>query len=174
MPKPSTKVEFNTFVKGLITEASPLNFPPNASLDEENFELNRDGSRQRRRGVAFENAYSLIPTTLSLAAISATPPVTHRWAEVAGDVTKNFIVIQAASTLYFFDMAEESMSTDGAIGSITLTGFPSDTRYSLSSIDGFLVVAAGVDTVAVVSYDNPGFSASYERLIVRDLWGVEV
>jgi hypothetical protein len=174
MPKPSTKVEFNTFVKGLITEASPLNYPPNSSLDEENFELNRDGSRHRRRGIAFENAYSLIPTTLSVAAISATPPVTYRWAEVAGDVTKNFMVIQVASTLYFFDMAEESMSTDGLVGSATLTGFPNNSRYSLSSIDGFLVAAGGVDTIAVISYDNPGFSVSYERLIVRDLWGVEV
>ena len=174
MPKQSTKVEFNTFVKGLITEASPLNFPPNSSLDEENFELNRDGSRQRRRGVAFENAYSLIATSLSLTDISATPPVTYRWAEVAGDVTRNFIVIQAASTLYFFDMSQESMSTDGFVGSLALTGFPSNLRFSLSSIDGFLVVAAGVDTIAVVSYDNTGFSATYERLIVRDLWGVEV
>ena len=35
MVKPSKRVEVNNFVKGLITEASPLNFPANASLDEE-------------------------------------------------------------------------------------------------------------------------------------------
>ena len=28
---------FNTFVKGLVTEASALTFPENSSVDEENF-----------------------------------------------------------------------------------------------------------------------------------------
>jgi hypothetical protein len=44
------KLEFNTFVKGIITEAGPLTYPDGASLDEANFVLNRDGSRQRRFG----------------------------------------------------------------------------------------------------------------------------
>ena len=43
MVKPVAKVEISSFVKGLLTEASPLNFPADASRDEENFELNKDG-----------------------------------------------------------------------------------------------------------------------------------
>ena len=40
--------EYNTFVKGIITEASALTYLENSSIDEDNFVLNRDGSRQRR------------------------------------------------------------------------------------------------------------------------------
>ena len=28
---------YRTFIQGLVTEASPLTFPENASIDEENF-----------------------------------------------------------------------------------------------------------------------------------------
>jgi hypothetical protein len=55
-------LERNTFIKGLITEANPLTFPENASIDEDNFVLNRDGSRQRRNGMDYENDYALVST----------------------------------------------------------------------------------------------------------------
>lgn len=42
---------FNTFVKGLMTEASELNFPENFSLYDKNFDLRRDGGRDRRKGM---------------------------------------------------------------------------------------------------------------------------
>jgi hypothetical protein len=51
MARQTAAVEINNFVKGLITEASPLTFPDNASLEEQNFVLNRDGSRERRSGM---------------------------------------------------------------------------------------------------------------------------
>jgi hypothetical protein len=175
MPKPSQKVEFNTFIQGLITEASPLNFPPNASSDEENFELDRDGSRQRRRGFSFESGYGMIPAVgLSLDSFTTALPVTYKWTEVSGNPNLNFVVVQAHNHLYFFDMAQDVLSADGYLGSIEITNFPGSTRYSITSVEGFLIAAAGVDTVAVVTYDNPGFSVTYERLTTRDVWGVEV
>ena len=42
---------FNTFTKGLMTEASELNFPEDFSLYEKNFLLHRDGGRDRRKGM---------------------------------------------------------------------------------------------------------------------------
>lgn len=42
---------FNTFTKGLMTEASELNFPEDFSLYEKNFLLRRDGGRDRRKGM---------------------------------------------------------------------------------------------------------------------------
>ena len=57
--------EYLTFVKGLITEASALSFPENASIDEDNFVLNRDGSRQRRLGFDYEE--SAVHTDTSIA-----------------------------------------------------------------------------------------------------------
>lgn len=172
--KKSTKVEFNTFVKGLITEASPLNFPANASREEINFELLRDGTRRRRLGFDYEDAHAKIATTLSREQYDRARPVSYKWMEVAGVPGRNFVVVQANNVLYFFDSDKAPLSTTGALGSLTLESYPLATRYSLTSVDGFLVVAAGVDTIAIVSYDNPGFSATYERILVRDLWGVEV
>lgn len=51
MARQQAQAEINNFVGGLVTEASPLTFPENASLDEKNFVLNRDGSRRRRLGM---------------------------------------------------------------------------------------------------------------------------
>lgn len=173
MPKPSTKVVANTFVKGLITEASPLNFPKDASFDEENFELNRDGSRQRRKGMDFETDYVEIATALSLDDFSSANPSTYKWTEVNGAGLSNFIVVQAGNQLFFFDISKQPLSSLGYLGSLTLTGYPSGVRYSITSVDGYLVVAAGVDTIAIITYDNPGFSVEYQRLMVRDVWGIE-
>ena len=172
--KKSTKVEVNTFVRGLVTEASPLNFPANASRSEENFELLRNGTRRRRLGIDYETDNALIVTTLSPEQYNQAPPVCYKWTEVAGIPGKEFLTVQANNVLYFFDTNSVVLSSDGAVGSLVLESYPTGVRYSLTSLDGFLIVAAGVDTIAVVSFDNPGFSVSYERLLVRDLWGVEV
>ena len=172
--KKSTKVEFNTFVKGLVTEASPLNFPANASREEINFELLRDGTRRRRLGFDYEDGHVKIATTATRDQYARARPLTYKWMEVAGVPGQNFLVVQASNKLYFFDTDKSPLSSTGSKGSLTLTNYPESSRYSLTSVDGFLIVAAGVDTIAVVSYDNPGFSVTYERLLVRDLWGVEV
>lgn len=51
MARQKFEKSFNTFVKGLMTEASEINFPENYSLYEKNFELRRDGGRDRRKGM---------------------------------------------------------------------------------------------------------------------------
>ena len=54
MPQSLNQKVTNTFIKGLITEAGELTFPADASVDELNCLLERDGSRKRREGIAFE------------------------------------------------------------------------------------------------------------------------
>jgi hypothetical protein len=174
--KKSLKAEFNTFIKGYITEASPLNFPENASFDEENFELNRNGTRQRRQGISFEPLHSLVNTPLTLENYKTAPPISFKWTEVNGNSELNFLVVQAGNRLDFFNMNSFSLSQNGPTSSLILTEYPSTSRYSITSVDGLLIVAAGVDTVAVVSYDSVAQTFSYEldRIKVRDLWGIEV
>lgn len=60
MPRAETAKIYRTFVKGLITEASPLTYPENASTDEDNMILSRRGNRARRLGVDFETNYVLL------------------------------------------------------------------------------------------------------------------
>ncbi len=176
MPKQSVKAEINTFVKGLITEASPLNFPPNASVDEENFELKRDGSRARRNGMALEEGAVQVATS---AFDLSTPPTTFIWSEASSIPDANFVVVQFGNTLYFFNMNSETLSADGYAGSLNLTNSdksftPVNIRFSFSNVDGYLIVAGGQESIAVVSYTEGTFSVEYGRLQVRDVWGIEI
>ncbi len=78
---------FRSFVKGLITEANQLTFPENASIDEANFVLNRDGSRFRRLGLDYETAYALTSTGYTEDDIKEGKQSFHHWESPAGDTT---------------------------------------------------------------------------------------
>lgn len=176
MAKQGTRAEVNTFVKGLITEASPLNFPANASLDEENFELNRDGTRDRRLGFDLEVNASLYTTPAAYSEFADSQPTTYKWFSVAGDSSKEFLVVRILGYLYFYDYSATYLSQDGFVGTLTLPYDPL-AAYSFASVDGKLIIAAGVDTVSVVTYNpldsvNP-FVRTDSSLKVRDLWGVQ-
>lgn len=172
MTKQGTRAEVNSFVQGLITEASPLNFPPNASVDEENFELNRDGSRNRRLGMDYETGYTVRTTTTPL---DSNPKYnTFVWKSVNGDVDKDFLVVQIGNELRFFNLASDDISTTGYVGITTLSSFAGTDKYSFAAIEGRLVVVSGKEFIYVVT--NTGattFSATTATLKVRDLWGVE-
>jgi len=173
MAKPSVRAEVNNFVQGLITEASPLNFPPNASLDEENFELNRNGTRDRRLGMGYEPGFILRPAPIPGIEVPDAKFNTYKWENVGGVSTNELLVVQSERFLTFFDLNEDSLSGATPVGNIELTSFPIATRYSFTSAEGTLVVAAGVGTVALVTYDGTAFSVEYIVLKVRDVWGVE-
>lgn len=172
--KQSQHAEVNSFVRGLITEASPLNFPADASAAEENFELFRDGTRSRRLGMDFENSLGFMPSGLTLDTVENAGISTFKWTEVAGRPELEFLVIQFNQKLFFYDLTEENLSIDGYVGEATLSSFPSNVRYSFTSIEGFLVVVAGVDVIGKVVYNPNGtFTVSYDRILVRDLWGIQ-
>lgn len=177
--KQSAKAEFNTFVQGLITEASPLNFPANASVDEANFELNRDGARDRRRGMDYEEPFALIPTSPSLS-IPQFPSLGYGafvWEAPGGFVSEEFLIIQIGNQLSIFDNQKDSISFGGAITTIIVTDFADDVRYSCGVVNGKLILASGATTYFLVDYTGgaaPGsFLTEYQTLKVRDLWGVQ-
>jgi len=172
MVKPVTKAEISSFVKGIVTEYSPLNSPADASRDEENFELNRDGTRDRRLGLDVEFDYvirdsGLTPNNMVNAAISS-----FKWFN-AGNITLNeFAVVQFGNKIHVFDTAKSSISQDGFIGSLTLSGVALNSKISYAAIDGYLVLATGNDVIYIVSYVLGVLSYSTDRLLVRDLWGL--
>lgn len=171
--KKTVRAEVNSFVKGLITEASPLNYPQNASLSETNFELNRDGSRDRRLGLDYEPNYSKIATGLSSVEVSEFKINSFNWIGVQGSSEQDFLVVQLEQTLQFFNLNVTPLSADGYVGSVVLEDFPADTRYTFSSVEGILVVVAGGSEIAIVSYDGSTFSVTYDTLKVRDVWGIQ-
>lgn len=176
MTKKSIKAEVNNFVGGLITEASPLNFPPNATVSELNFVLNRDGTRDRRLGMDFETGHNLIELSSTPTALADNSPVPFKWMSVDGDAETNVVVIQDGTSLVFLDLDTSSLTSMSPLGTIDLSsfGFASTTRYSFASVNGKLVVAAGVSNIVSVSYDGTAFSATSETIKTRDIWGLEV
>lgn len=171
MPK-QVKAEYNNFVKGLISEASPLNFPDNASLDEQNFELHRDGSRSRRLGMSIEPSGIEVTTLYAPYQILDQTPVTFQWTNAGGDQSLVILVVQLFNRLNFHSLSETPVSTN-LLGSVILDLLLTNTKYSFDSIDGKLVVGSGSDNIAIITYDDGVFSFEYQRLLTRDLWGVE-
>jgi len=91
--------EFNSFVGGLITEASPLTFPGNAALDINNFKIDKDGTISRRLGMDFETSNVVIDSGVSgEASIN-----TSTWVNAGGDPKLSIAVIQIGNVIKFFD-----------------------------------------------------------------------
>lgn len=175
MPKQPSRAEVNTFIQGLITEASPLNFPSNASRDEENFELNRDGTRDRRLGIDAEPDNILVPIPVTLATATQSGFNTFKWYSVNGLEGRDFLAVQTGNTVLFFNLNTYSISSAGYEGQIAISSFAATDKFSFTALEGKLVVVSGAETIAVISYEpsTSTFTVTYQRLLVRDLWGVE-
>lgn len=176
MTKKSSRAEVNLFNAGINTEASPLNFPPTATKDEQNFELNKNGTRERRLGIDYEANHALFNTGLTSTQYSTKSNNTFKWDGAGGSTANAFIVVQLGQSLHIFDAQVDSISGTGFLGTVTATEFPENVKYSFAAVDGILNVVSGEEEVFQVSY-NEGtgtFSTSYDRIKVRDLWGVQV
>jgi hypothetical protein len=172
MVKPVAKAEINSFIGGLITEASPLNFPPNASVDEENFNLNTDGTRDRRFGFDFEPNYSIRSTGYSELQLESKATSSYKWFNANNDPLNEFVVVQFGSILNFFNSNTASISGDGFLGTVTLTGIDPAVRCSYASVDGLLIIAAATEVIHIISWNGTTFSYTRSRLQVRDFWGL--
>ena len=89
---------FNSFVKGLVTEASELTFPEGALVDGENFVLKRDGSLERRLGIDYENLYSKVATGLTTAQLAEGRTAFYRWNSPSGVLSLLWLRCQAMAT----------------------------------------------------------------------------
>ena len=171
--------EYFTFVKGLNTEASPLTFPENTSLDEENFELLLDGSRRRRLGIDYEASYTLQSLT-----VAATDAITvHTWTSVAGNADTNFIIYQVGSRIYRGNNSAPFSGTFDYL--LDLINFKSDagtsdatvaaTKVCIASGRGRLMIVGRYTEPILVTYNPSGavFTVEAVTLRERDLQGVD-
>lgn len=171
MSRSTTAVELNSFVKGLITEATPLTFPANASLDEDNFVLDRKGSRRRRLGMDFEPGHVIIETDESVSNLNELAFKTFRWRNPGGDPSKDFLVVQVGDGIQIYDQMRFPISVN-LLFNIKLTTFGGK-KFSYAVIDGDLIVATGSAEIYAITYSGGSFSVRTFRLKIRDLFGVE-
>lgn len=147
MPQRIGQKVVNTFVKGLVTEAGELTFPENASIDESNCVLQRDGSRRRRLAVELEDSGSDSSFTVGAGDVFSTGV----WKNVGGVAGKNWMVVQTGSMLYFYKTTEEPYSgKELASISVDLTTYEvssstyavASTKVEMTPIEGSLVVVS--------------------------------
>lgn len=87
----------NNFTKGLITEATGLNFPENACTAASNCVFTLSGDVTRRQGINLEPNY--LPANVI---IGNNACATYKWNNAGGDGLTQIIVTQVGSILYFY------------------------------------------------------------------------
>jgi hypothetical protein len=171
MTRQINPVEVSTFVAGLITEASPLTFPANASLDEDNFILNRDGSRERRLGMDLEDNAVIVTTDIVLPSDGAVATSSIRWSNAGGNPDKDLIAMQVGNELKFFDADFDPISS-GLIYTKVFVGVSMNRQFSYAVVDGTLVVVTGLKEVTVLKYSSGTITSTDSILYIRDQFGV--
>lgn len=114
-----TQRAVNNFTKGLITESGELTFPENASVDECNCDLFRDGSRRRRKAIAIEDnaEYSTFSVTSSVVTTFDT------WPNVGLTSDKTYLVVQVGNILRFYEKTIQPFSGQEVAGSVSLVPY---------------------------------------------------
>jgi hypothetical protein len=173
MARSSQASEFNTFVGGLVTEASPLTFPENTALDINNFEINKNGTLRRRLGMDFEDSHVSIDSGISTGIDGEIAVSSFNWNNAGGDNKLKLIVIQTGKVLKFFNTNGSSIS-GGLVYTIETIAADNSTKASATVVDGILVVAVGSSSIYRFNY-NPSTGVTYEvfSLKVRDTFGTE-
>ena len=178
MPRQATISINNTAAKGLITEATGLNFPENAWTDALNVTPDNKGITERRKGIDYElnsEEFTVVRNDTTMA--------TGRWTNVAGLGTRNFVVVQNGSTLYFYEEVQgESLSSNKKSFSIDLTSYDvagnpgvSDINCEFASGKGYLFVTHKYCDPFYVAYDPNTDTITVTSITIqcRDFEGVD-
>ena len=174
MPRVASEKQYNSFVKGLITEASPLTYPENAFMDGDNIVLKRDGSFSRRLGIDYEDGYALTNSGVSGATLLGTRKGFYKW-NYAGGVA-SIGVVRVSNKLYFLNMASTSPSSSLLNGGValTITGLANG-PLEATMIDNKLVIVSPDMTNPVALYYLPATDSVIQydiNIKSRDFWGV--
>jgi hypothetical protein len=157
MPQSQSQKTINTFIKGLITEAGELTFPPDASVDELNCDLRRDGSRRRRKGAIAEDN-----SVLSTFTVATTDLVhTGTWLNVGGQAGLEYLVIQTGATLRFYNKASAPYSGNQLTQTVNLATYEvagsvgaANVKCQFASLKGALIVASPAIETIYIERDN--------------------
>lgn len=177
MAQVSGSKTYNTFIAGMITEASPLTFPENASIDEANCSLNRNGLRQRRLGIDFEVGHSLINTLETSSTFDAYATSYARWDNPGNKSGISIGVVQVRNKLWFLDLYSNSPSSSLLNDELPLTipGAIGKEEFQYASVNGVLVVVSSEIDPIYLEYDSILDSVSFTEISIkiRDIFGVD-
>jgi hypothetical protein len=160
----------NNLIKGLVTEAGELTFPEGASIDELNCSLSRDGSRSRRLGLEFETSNDLSSFSINPNEIFSV----GQWDNPGGVAGLTFMVVQAGSTLYFYNAGTAPYSAQYTGLSVDLSLYEiagkdiSISRVEFATIATVLVVASEAINTVYLTYDGSAITTTEIEFRIRD------
>ncbi len=164
----------NSFIKGLVTEATGMNFPEQAVTDTADCIFDIDGSVYRRTGFDLEENYTTKTINKDNRAIK-----TYLWQNVAGNGNATVVVVQIGNTLYFYETNGTGIFSEGAqTTTVTLTpvsGAPTSDTVEAQFCDGngYLIVVHPYCEPMRISYDIDAHTATATNIIlqIRDFEG---
>lgn len=177
--------QFITFVKGLNTEAGPLTFPENSTIEDINCVLTLKGSHKRRYGLKQEiegrplnvGYNDILYDSFKNFAIN-----TYTWKAPANIGAKTFLVLQVVDKLLFYDISStDVLPLISSTLEVSLTDLIVDealfksTGCSFSSGKGYLFVCGQGLEPCYITYDPDTDRASIKKLLlrIRDSVGVD-
>ena len=160
----------NTFIKGLVTEAGELTFPEDASIDESNCLLERDGSRRRRLAAKLETNNVNSTFTVNNTFVFTT----GHWKNAAGVAGLDFLVIQDGINLRFYNTSSEPYSGKEESFSVNLSDFnfagsvgPGIVKVQMDTVNGSLVIASEAIEPFYIEYDSDTNTISTTQMAPR-------
>lgn len=173
---------YRTFVKGLITEASELTYPEDASINEDNCVIFRKGNRSRRLGIDFEDGNNIGSYGVSQEELAFSATKIYRWESVANNAEISFLVHQLGLTLYFYDLSASSVGQGLKPFTVDLSGFvasnadnPGYSEVAMASGKGYLFVVGEKIEPFLIEYrpDSDTITTNRIYIQIRDFTGVE-
>lgn len=183
MPQATANKLYRTFLKGLVTEASPLTFPPDTSYDEDNCQIFVAGNRSRRLGMDFEDNYQLSSYTLPANEAPVAALQEFVWRNVADKEGTDFLVHQVNEHIFFYDVSGSPVSTNKKPFSIDMSAYfvgdamdaPEIASVQMAQGKGALFIVSSVIDPLLVEYDalNDEITVKTIEILIRDFDGIE-
>lgn len=174
MPQQTVVSVENSFVNGLVTEATALGFPEKAVTETYDCIYDIDGSVYRRPGFDLESNYTTKTIDRANNVICS-----YLWPNVSGDGNITVVVTQVGDKLYFYEADGTGVFSTGAVAStVTLTpvsGAPTTNTVEAQFTDGngYLFVTHPYCDPIQISYDSVSNVATATNLVlkIRDFEG---
>lgn len=179
MPRSLSIAVENNFSKGLITEATALNFPENACTETFDCVFDKKGNVTRRLGIEPESSFEAFETDFADKAVTE-----YLWEAVAKNGEITIFVLQIGATLSFYGVnSESSLAPKVKPFEISLFDFASHTAATVdivtnhASFDtgyGILFISHPFCDPIQVEYDSDtdDVESIRLRLSIRDMEGV--
>lgn len=177
MARSAGNVIENNFTRGLITEATGLNFPENAVTETWDCVFEPKGLVRRRLGIDLETGAQTV------AQITAGAIVEFLWEAVSQTGTRMFLVMQTGDTVVFYDMGDgDTVSAGVKDFFVDLTTYQTKTSSTFHEMpcafaagNGRLFIVHPIANPIMVEYDEDTdtITETEINIKVRDFEGVE-